>query len=205
MKVGEDGRSPRSRGATGQRRRAAAKRRTARLFVALYPPAEVASELLARLPLDELPAHRATPQHKVHLTALFIGEVDTRELDRVKESVESAARGVNAFELQPLHLSPLPTGKEDARLVAAITDAPNQLLELHERLAHRLSGQRKRDGRFLPHLTLCRFERPARVDLATTLTDLEPFRVESISLMQSRLGEAGATHRGLARVGLRRG
>jgi len=202
MKVGEDGRSPRSR-ASGQRRRASAKKRSARLFVALYPPTDVAQALLARLPADELPPHRTTPVHKVHLTALFVGEVDTRELERVKESVESAARGVRRFELQPLHLSPLPSGKDDARLVAAITDAPSPLLELHERLAHRLANTRKHEGRFLAHLTLCRFARPAAVDVATPLTDLPSFRVDSISLMQSRLGPDGAEHRGLARVPLR--
>ena len=202
MKVGEDGRSPRSR-ASGQRRRAAAKRRTARLFVALYPPADVAAQMLARLPVDALPTHRTTPAHKVHLTALFVGEVDTRELERVRESVESAARGVRRFELQPLHLSPLPTGKDAARLIAAITDAPSPLLELHERLAHRLANTRKRESRFLPHLTLCRFARPASVDLATPLTDLAPFGVDSISLMQSRLGPDGAEHRGLAKIALR--
>jgi RNA 2',3'-cyclic 3'-phosphodiesterase len=201
MKVDDDGRSPRGRGASQERRRAAAKLGTARVFVALYPPAGTTGALLAKLADHDLPPHRATTHDQLHLTALFVGDVLERDLERVRESVTSAARGVAPFDLAPLHLAPLPQDGP-ARLLAAICDLPSALSELHERLAHRLATHKRSSQTFLPHLTLCRFERPVELDLADSLLDVPPFRVETVHLMQSRLGPDGALHRGLARVPL---
>lgn len=201
MKVDDDGRSSRGRGPTQDRRRTAAKLGAARVFVALYPPAATTGALLAKLDEHELPTHRATTHEQLHLTALFIGDVLERDLPRVRESVESAARGVAPFELAPLHLAPLPVDGP-ARLLAAICDMPSALGELHDRLVHRLATRKRRTQPFLPHLTLCRFERPVELDLADSLLDVPPFRVETVHLMQSRIGPDGALHRGLARVPL---
>ncbi|MEZ5978342.1 MAG: RNA 2',3'-cyclic phosphodiesterase [Planctomycetota bacterium] len=200
------GRESRSRGghrAERRERRPTASRRAgvARLFVAIYPPPDRVRALLDSLGRVELPDHRATPDEQVHMTVLFVGEVDASRLDGVKESVERAAAGVKPFDLRPLHLAPLPE-RGPARLVAAITDAPSPLLELHQRLVQRLAVGKRKAATFLPHVTLCRLRTPADVDVATPLVDVEPFRVDTLHLMQSHLGPDGATHRGLARVPL---
>ena len=177
----------------------------ARLFVAIYPPIETASRLLAqldRLGPEALPEHRRTRVDKVHLTVLFLGEVDARDVDRTAESVERAAAGVRAFDLCPRWLMTLPPQKP-ARLVAAGTDAPSALIELRKRLVQRLSSGRRRVQDFLPHLTLCRFTRPTPVELEPRPLDVEGFPVTELSLMQSRLEPSGSEHRRLLRVALR--
>lgn len=174
-----------------------------RLFVAVYPPAAMARAMLAALGRLDLPGHRPTPAEHVHLTLQFIGDTRIKDLERVRESVERAASGVGAFRLRPLRLIGLPV-RGPTRLIAAETDDPAPMLEIQRRLAHRLArSPRARPGdRFLPHMTLARFQRGGvRIDIEETL-DLGNFRVEGISLMKSVLRPDGAAHTEVARFAL---
>lgn len=172
-----------------------------RLFVALYPPPDTVAALAASLARLELPEHRPTPAGQVHLTLLFLGEVERRRLEAVGESVERAAATIGPFELRPERIGPLPE-RGPARLLAALTDLPGPLVELRRRLVGRLGRPSGRSRAFLPHLTLCRLPRPMVLEGASVPLDLPPFRVEDLRLMESRLQPGGAEHRGLLRVGL---
>lgn len=180
-----------------------------RLFVAAYPPPEVAAAALEAIATLDLPAHRATPAEQVHLTLQFIGDTPAKQLDETLESVRRAASGIGAFSLSPQRYITLPPASQRGRprLVALETDAPGQLLELHRRLAHRLARALRRDpvDRFLPHLTLARFgpgpgEGPARRIEAPA--ELPAFSVERVVVMRSVLRPEGAEHREVERVGL---
>lgn len=93
-----------------------------------------------------------------------------------------------------------------ARLVAVVTDAPGELLELKRRLARRLSRSLRRDGteRFTPHLTLCRFRRPTRLAprVEADASGVGAFVVEEVRLMRSVLRREGAEHGVVEGVGL---
>lgn len=178
-----------------------ALRSVARLFVALYPPREVAGALLEQLEALRLPPHRATPLEQVHMTLSFLGEVSDRDWPETAESVERGAAGVRAFELTPRALVTLPE-RSLARLVAATTDAPAALLELRARLVARLVTRRRKEAPFRPHMTLCRFRAPTRCALPASELSLPTFPVEAISLQRSILRPEGAEHRQVARVHL---
>jgi 2'-5' RNA ligase len=172
-----------------------------RLFVAIYPPPALAAAMLEALAGLQLPPHRPTLAEQVHLTLQFIGDTPSRELEQTLESVRRAAGGLSAFALAPARLIHLPQ-RGPARLVAAQTDAPATLLELHRRLVARLarpgSVRGRKDERFRPHLTLCRFRSPTRgVALDQALT-LPPFPVARIALMRSTLSAEHATHHEVA-------
>lgn len=173
-----------------------------RLFVAVYPPAEVAAAMIGSLAGLELPPMRLTPHDQVHLTLQFIGERTQRELPEVHESVERSAAGLAVFALAPLRLVSLPE-RGPARLIACETDGPPPLLEIHRRLALRLArSPRERSGdRFLPHLTLARFSSPSQVRVALPV-EVPEFAVTSISLRRSILKPGGAVHAELARFPL---
>ena len=168
-----------------------------RLFVGLYPPLDIAEKLIASLHRLDLPPLRLTPPAQVHLTLQFIGDTPSRQLDATIESVERATGGLTRFSLAPLRLISLPNrGRAPARLVAAETDAPPALLELHRRLATRLARNvRKRPGdRFLAHITLCRFRSPKRIPPLEHDLDLPGFVVDQVRLMRSELKPTGAVH-----------
>jgi len=167
-----------------------------RLFASIEPPHEAARAMLKAVrALPALPDLRETPHHQVHLTAQFIGDTRASDLDDVIESVERSCAGLGAFDLAPRRLISLPHGPI-ARLIACETDAPPALLELHRRLAHRLAhNARERSGdRFLPHFTLARFRRPARINPIESDVAIPPFRVACVRLMRSVLRPSGAEH-----------
>lgn len=178
-----------------------------RLFVAAYPSLEVSNACLAALRRLGLPEHRETAAGAVHLTLHFIGETDPKRLDGVAESVARSASGIGAFTMTPERIVTLPrpsARRREARLVAAATDAPAELLEIVRRLAGRLAVSPRKDpaDRFLPHLTLCRFRRPIEGLALEQRLDLEPFNVSEIRLMRSVLKPGGAEHSEIARFDL---
>ncbi len=172
-----------------------------RLFLALYPPAAVACELLEQLSRVELPPHRSTPLDQVHMTVLFLGEVDERDLAATVESAERAAASVAPFELTVNALEALPE-QGLARLIAAATDAPRELVELRRRLVSRLAAERAKPGPLHPHLTLCRFPSPRRLKFQREQLAGPAFRVDALSLQKSVLHTAGAEHRQVAHIPL---
>lgn len=169
-----------------------------RLFVALYPPQEVAEQLLAGLAEFDLPPHRLVHPEQVHLTLQFIGNTPPNKLDELTESIARSVKGLEPFDLRLMHLITLPQ-RGHARLIAAEANQPADMMEIQRRLAQRLSTKpRRRPGdRFLPHFTVARFRSPTRFELDADHTDLarEPFHVDRIELMQSTLSRRGAHHK----------
>jgi 2'-5' RNA ligase len=177
-----------------------------RLFVAVYPPADLVRAVLERVQALPLPPRtRLTPADQVHMTLQFIGDTPVAAMDDVQESVRRAAAGLPAFSLALRELIALPE-RGHKRLIAAQTDAPATLLELQRRLAQRLARNprdRNRTGeRFRPHITLCRFASPVkRFDLGEAAL-AGWFVVDRIELMRSTLSNAGATHHQVLSIAL---
>ncbi|MCH8822246.1 MAG: RNA 2',3'-cyclic phosphodiesterase [Planctomycetes bacterium] len=176
-----------------------------RLFIAAYPPLEITKKLSSALNNLQLPEYRAVIAVQVHLTIQFIGDVPTKKLDETIESVERAASGLRAFDLNVKGLITLPV-RGPTRLIAAETDCPSTLKELHRRLVTRLarSPRQKTSDRFLPHLTLCRFRNPDKDVSMNSPLDVPAFAVEQIALMRSTLSNEGAKHHEIAAIKLLR-
>ena len=170
-----------------------------RLFIAAYPPVEITKELLNTLSDLQLPAYRAVIAEQLHLTIQFIGDLPAKKLDETIESVERSASGLMAFDLSVSSLITLPA-RGPSRLVAAETDCPASLKELHSRLVTRLarSPRQKASDRYLPHLTICRFRKPTKDVSINSKLNLPPFTVEQIVLMRSTLSNEGAKHHEIA-------
>ena len=163
-----------------------------RLFVAIYPPLDIAKSLLDALKHYSLPEHKLAPIEQVHMTVQFIGDTPARELDATIESVTRATAGVSAFNLRPQSLISLPE-RGPARLIAAQTNPAPALMEMHRRLVTRLARQPREHERFRPHLTLCRFRSPNRCRIDETIS-LPEFTVGHVKLMRSTLAPTGAQH-----------
>lgn len=143
-------------------------RYTGRLSVVLHPPQEIAQQLLAitdALPvshrLPSLGPHRLLRSDELHLNLVYIGEVSTKELRDVQESVERGSRGIRPFSLTPIEVIGIPLASDHAgpsKQLAVAVEAISPLTELHKRLAMRLARPRKdgKKSRFLPHVTIMR-------------------------------------------------
>lgn len=177
-----------------------------RLFIAAYPPPDAATSLLMAVESLAVPSCKPVPIDQVHMTLLFLGDTDERRLDDVIESMNRAASGLPAIELEIVGLMALPE-RGRARLIAAEAAAPSTLLELQKRLAQRLVRTRpKRDREFLPHVSLARFPGSGVVLEHRTWsfppTACARFVVDHIRLVASVLRTSGAEHREIAHCGL---
>lgn len=174
-----------------------------RLFVAVYPPRELAEAWAQRIRKMDLPPYRLTPVEQVHLTLQFIGDTPVKELDRTIESCRRAAKGLEAFQLTAQEFITLPE-RGRTRLIAVETDAHPTLLEIKRRLAMRMATNVRDDPakKFWPHLTVCRFRSPTKVSGFDGTLPAASFDVRELMLMKSKLTPSGAVHEVVERWGL---
>ncbi|MGH7242933.1 MAG: RNA 2',3'-cyclic phosphodiesterase [Phycisphaerales bacterium] len=166
--------------------------RTLRLFVAAYPPRDVAERWLAAAGECLPPDVRLVEPDQVHLTLVFLGDRDERELPAIRESIAKSVTGFGSIALRPIELIMLPE-RGVPRLIAASITLPRPLAEIQRRLAQRLARDRNQRTEFLPHLTLARF--PGKpVERTNRTFEDEEFAISEIRLMRSHLLAAGAVH-----------
>lgn len=136
------------------------------------------------------------------MTLLFLGERPAHDLETIQAQVARAVGPVRPFELRVQCLRTLPE-RGAARLVAAITNAPPALLELHRTLKNDpgRATEPSRD-RFLPHLTLARFRSRVRGVSIDVPLEADAFRVDEIVLVRSQLRPEGAVHTPILRAAL---
>ena len=152
---------------------------------------------------------RPTPLEQIHLTLLFIGDTADRLLPHVVESVERSVAGLSPCVLRVASPMVLPP-KGMARVLALELSPHRTILEIHRRLANRLTSTHRMPDRFLPHITIARFPGPG-VDRATlapwSLPEIDEypieFLVDRVILIRSVLGggpEGRADHKPVASI-----
>jgi 2'-5' RNA ligase len=163
-----------------------------RLFVAVWPPPDVAARLAA-LPRPELPGLRWTTRDQWHVTLLFLGERPDEEVAPLGAGVAAVAAG------QPdrpvARLGPRTTILSGAALVVPVAGLDALAAPLHRVLGPGADGARP----FRGHLTLARARGRRRVDSRLAGTPLEAvWTVDRVALVASTLGADGARYRTLA-------
>jgi 2'-5' RNA ligase len=147
------------------------------------------------------------PDH-LHLTLLFLGEVDDARGPAV---VESIGRMVDSepFEMTLENIGVFPPRGAPRVVWVGVSGAGAALHALHDVLAQRVAalGLASASRPFSPHLTLGRWRtsRPSdrrRVTAAAPAGRIARVRVDGATLYHSRLSSAGPTYTPLARATL---
>lgn len=175
-----------------------------RLFIAIELPDGI-KEQLRRLRGD-LPVARWAPPEQLHLTLLFLGEVESEKLDLVMTSLS----GIHSpgFVLSLAEPGCFPNRKRPRVLWVGIK--PEALLmKLAEqlRVSALACGIELEDRRFAPHITLGRIKQPDGNDADAFLNragrmEQTVIDVREFILFESRLGSRGAQHLPLKRFQL---
>jgi 2'-5' RNA ligase len=95
----------------------------------------------------------------MHVTLVFLGEVDEREVMDVCRAVKAAAEREPPFTLAVAGIGAFPTTRRPKTVWAGITDGAEALQRIHGSLNEKLSdlgGYRKEERAYTPHLTLGR-------------------------------------------------
>ena len=153
-----------------------------RLFVAVWPPEDVVSELMS-LPRKDQRGVRFMPPENWHLTLRFLGESDpgvvSAALDGVRLPPATVRLGPGVDVLADRALV-LPAAGLD-ELAAAVTAGTASI------------GQPPRK-RFVGHLTLARLKAHAQMPKALGAYAPSTFEVEEVALVRSRLTPEGARY-----------
>ena len=196
---------------------------TARLFVAVDPPAQVreglvewAREAVAdwsswapRRPRRPLRAPRVLQPEAVHLTLCFLGSRPVGEISALGAAVEALAEGAAELSVgAPLWLPP----RRPHALAVEIRDRSGALSELQAGLSatlSHLSGWEPERRRFRPHITLVRMRAgsvptPAGERPLLAATPQLRFTPEAVVLYRSMPGPGGSTYDPLATSALGR-
>lgn len=156
----------------------------ARLFLALWPPADVRQAVLRWAEAGQWPSGaRRTAPSNLHLTLHFIGMVPTA---RLPDIVPALAVDAERFTLDFGHAQAWPRGLQVLVPNAEPNAVPPAAGALHARLAQALHGLRLRveDRPWRPHVTLAREAPGAVLPPAPALR----WAAEGYALVQSERG-----------------
>ena len=179
---------------------------TFRAFVAIVPPESIKTELqtavrqLRQRDADE--AVRWVAADTLHITLAFLGQIEESEATQLIDSLSTEVAGVKSFELSVGSLGTFGDRRrrDGAQVVWAGLDGNVEALGgLHKQVIEAVKsvGLRVESRAFQPHITLGRVRRERRWRLDVVDTPAIPsttFRVDAITLMESRLGRGPAVY-----------
>ena len=131
--------------------------RTVRLFFAIWPDNEAQEEMAAlaqRLDLESLCGGRKTRPENIHLTLVFIGEVDAIKLKALREAArQTQALGIRGFDLV---FDGIRYWKHNQIVYATASVVAPELMHLVTGLQSAVSaaGFGLEDRPYIPHITL---------------------------------------------------
>jgi 2'-5' RNA ligase len=143
---------------------------------------------------------RWTPPENVHLTLKFLGDAEPDIVPPVGAALAATCEGHAPFDARPSGLlGAFPSERRAAVVWAGIGTGAEELTALAGAVEAALEplGFPAEGRAYRPHLTLGRAKgRPPRLDLPTVRSAAIPpaFRVESVRLVESRLGPGGASY-----------
>jgi RNA 2',3'-cyclic 3'-phosphodiesterase len=156
--------------------------KVARLFIAVWPPDGVVSELTGLHRKDQRGV-RFVPPDNWHITLRFLGEADPDEVIEALDGAElPSARA---------RLGPAVDVLADRALVVPVSGV-NELAEAVTRLTANIGKPTRH--RFFGHLTLARLKPYAAMPRTLASMVSAEFDVDEIALVQSRLDPEGARY-----------
>jgi 2'-5' RNA ligase len=189
-----------------------------RVFVAVALPEAVRyaieaaqNELRAAM---HSPSIRWTRPEQLHLTLRFLGGVDVRQVEPLKESVRDACDGFGGFQLSASGLGVFPNVRRPRVVWAGIDDANGRLSELQRSIQSATSAftSEPPEDRFTGHVTLARCRDAGRGEAATlagmigrmATRSFGAWTVSDVEVIRSETLPTGSRYSTLAQVRLSR-
>ncbi len=179
---------------------------TIRAFIAVRLPAEVKRRLtqIEKRLMQSGADVKWVPEENFHITLKFLGDVDANRMPAVRDAVERAVRGAEAFDLA---LAGVGTFGRPPRVVwVGIAAGRDELKSLARRVENELAeaGFPREDRPFSAHITLGRVRSPRGVEeLRAGIESLKDevvgtARAEGAAVMKSELRREGSVYTAIA-------
>ena len=187
-----------------------------RAFIAVELP-DFLKEELGRIE-SILKAGNTTPVkwvdfESIHLTLKFLGDIESDRISQILEGIRSACAGISSFELEIKGMGVFPNPARARIAWVGLVDATDELNLLQRNIEAEMKklGCERETRKFSPHLTLARVRDQATPEerkrfgnlvKATTFSSAS-IRIDSISLMKSRLTRQGAIYTRIGSIRLK--
>lgn len=183
-----------------------------RTFIAVDPGKAIRDRLVAlQKTLGQAAAEvKWVEPENLHVTMLFLGEVDDRQVGRVCQIVGEGAQQESPFLMEVEKTGCFPNPRRPRVLWAGIGAGVQPLCRLHDGLEIPLQslGYRREERRFTPHITLGRVRTDLQTGkLAAALAAQAGWKggettVQELLVMSSELTSAGPVYTVLSRAKL---
>jgi RNA 2',3'-cyclic 3'-phosphodiesterase len=166
---------------------------------------------LQRILARAAPEVRWVEEENIHLTLLFLGEVEDRALPALCRAAEDAVADLPAFSLTVASAGCFPNVRRPRTLWVGIGAGAAEAVAVHDALETpllELGCYRREERRYTPHVTLGRLKSdPASAKLATALQKHEAWsagesEVREIQILSSQLTPRGPAYAVLGRAAL---
>ncbi|MFO8015536.1 MAG: RNA 2',3'-cyclic phosphodiesterase [Candidatus Woesearchaeota archaeon] len=166
-----------------------------RLFIA-FGVSEKAKEELKRLQAGLGSGADLKPVRDFHLTLKFLGDVDEKNINSIKEKLRSVR--FNAFDAELCGAGVFPS-ESHIRVVWAGVEPKDTISRLQQEIDSALERMFPKEKRFRPHITLARVrsvrDKSAFMDRIRSLSPKKvSFRVEKFELIKSTLTGEGPVY-----------
>jgi 2'-5' RNA ligase len=160
---------------------------------------------------DAAPDVKWVEPENLHVTQLFLGEVDDRELPAVCRAVQAAVAEYAAFPLSVAGAGCFPNPRRPRVLWVGVEQGIQDVVAVHdamERALLELGCYRREERKYTPHITLGRVRREGPTDLlARALAQYQGWKageltVQEIHVMASQLTPQGPAYSILSRAKL---
>lgn len=150
-----------------------------------------------------------------HITLVFCGYLDEKEIEELKKIIENVASGFKPFEISPSKILFAPPSRP--RMIWLDFQNSQEFAKLKVKIEGEMIKKQK-DGFFRnfqqenrephPHLTLARFEERYFSNIKKLLPDAgidliketAPFLIESVDIMESHLSRSGAEYEVISKI-----
>ena len=187
-----------------------------RAFIAIELPGSVKSalsQLQDNLKRSEHTSVKWVDTGSIHLTLKFLGNIATETIPELTKVLSEAARGITPFHLELGEMGVFPNLRAPRVVWVGLRGETATLSVLQENIESALIplGFPPENPAFSPHLTLGRVREKAspgerrslgQAVASSKVASMEPFPVDSLSLMRSTLTREGAVYSRLYSVAL---
>ncbi len=148
--------------------------------------------------------------NNIHLTLKFLGNVDTGQIEKIKDILEEISKQTKPFYLHLAGVGAFPKLDYPRVLWVGIDEGKNETIEIAKKLEEELEkiGFQKENRPFSLHLTLARIRSPKNKDKLKVLVEQTSFTsnnkvyVNKLTLFKSTLTLQGSIYETIQQVNL---
>ncbi|MCM8766492.1 MAG: RNA 2',3'-cyclic phosphodiesterase [Candidatus Omnitrophica bacterium] len=181
-----------------------------RTFIGIDLPENIKENLKQVIErLKKIKEAKPVKTENLHITLKFLGEVEEKDIDKIKEKLEKSTLDFKSFEVEVKGIGVFPSEKKTRVLWVGVQDEGflKKLNEKIEQAMNQFGFEKEKD--FVSHITVARFKSIPNLNFIKEISEkynnflFGKFRVISFQLFESRLMPEGPIYKIVAQFQFR--